>query len=435
MNIPKNFKYPIISDKDYVFGSGQVKGTVLRPDGDWRNFLPPAEAQRRNGVESSACFVEAEQHALATILEEQYGILDSNFAARFNLIYSNATPDGGDPLRAAQTFRDYGLIPDSMLPFSEEIKSWEEFRSFKGSNERLCQEEGRAWRAKWEPKYDIVVTREMEVKTKYAVLKEALKYSPIPVSVYGGNFDDGASKPPGVWDTHLVELIYIDDKNYPYVFDTYEPYVKKLAPLYNFDFGMRFTLEKNTVEQQISLIQRLLALARSLLDLLKQQPAEPMITRPNPLLTTQPPPSETLYQTAKAQLGKNLAPGNEQLGCAISLSAIYNKAFPKSPPLRFVNTTEWYNFMKNSPDWQELATPESDCVIVSVTSMIPPASPLKNGHIGIVGRKLNPQDNSLYIMSNDSFLKYWNTSFTLNKWQKFYQTFGKIPTFYFKKIA
>jgi hypothetical protein len=141
-------------------------------------------------------------------------------------------------------------------------------------------------------------------------------------------------------------------------------------------------------------------------------------------------PSEQLYEKGKSLLGVNLAPGNERLGCAISLSAVYNKAFPDNPPLRFVNTTQWYEFMLAG--WTKLDKPEPNCVIVSVTSQIPPDSPLSNGHIGIVGHNLAP-DDSFYIMSNNSFLGYWDTKFTLNKWLNFYVNYGKIPTYFFMK--
>ena len=155
-----NFQYPEIKKTDYLFGSQQVVGNVLRADGDWRPYLPPTELQRRNGIESSSCFIEAQQHSLATILEEQFNLKDQNYSARFNFIFAQGTPAGGDTLKGAQTFRDYGLIPDTMLPFSDKIKSWEEFNSFKDGYEDQCLFYGKEWRKKWNPKYDIAIQRE-----------------------------------------------------------------------------------------------------------------------------------------------------------------------------------------------------------------------------------------------------------------------------------
>lgn len=245
-----NFQYPVIKETDYRFGSAQVVGEIIRPDSDWRPYLPPEELQRRNGIESSSCYIEASQHSLATILEEQFDLKDQNYSARFNFIFANPSPFGGDPLIGAQTFRDYGLIPDSMLPFSDEIKSWEEFRSFKGGDKNQCLYFGKQWREKWEPKYDIAITREENIKVKYQKLREVLKYCPPPVSVFGWAEDNGIYvKPQNVGDNHLVELLYIDDQNCPYVWDTYPPFLKKLEPFYNFDFGMRWTITKKEIKK------------------------------------------------------------------------------------------------------------------------------------------------------------------------------------------
>ena len=244
--LPTNFIYPEIKKENFIFGSVQVAGNIIRPDGDWRPYLPPQELQRRNGIESSACFIEAQQHTLATILEEEFGISDENYSARFNLNFSQASPQGGDPLKGAQTFRDYGLIPDAMLPFSDDIKSWEEFNSFKDGYRELCINAGKNWRKHWNPQYDIGFFKEESVEIKYQKLKKIIKHCPPPVSVFGWAQNENGLyiKPESEQDNHLVELVYIDENNCPYIWDTYAPFLKKLAPYYNFDFGMRWTINR-----------------------------------------------------------------------------------------------------------------------------------------------------------------------------------------------
>jgi hypothetical protein len=142
-------------------------------------------------------------------------------------------------------------------------------------------------------------------------------------------------------------------------------------------------------------------------------------------------PSETLYKTAKSLIGQNLAPGNEMLGCAISVSAVYNKAFPANPPVRFASTTEWFDYLRNNSLWVNVREPEPECIIVSPTGQIPANSPLQHGHIGIIG-KLNADDGSLYIMSNNSLEGIWDVNFTVKKWADYYQKYGQIPTYYYK---
>lgn len=246
--IAKNFIYPQIKEQDYKFGSGQLAGEVLRPDGDWRDYLPPTEDQRRNGIESSSCYIQATQHALATLQEEQFNIKDSNYSERFNFILSGGTEQGGDPLKGAQSIRDDGVIPDALLPFSDLITSWQEFASFKDGEETYCKKIGEEFRQNWDFGYDIVFWRELKVETKYKLLKEALKYSPIPMSVYGWVEENGfVVKTDELVDNHLTLCVYIDDANRPYFFDTYEPFIKIGQPFYNSDFAMRLSVKKKII--------------------------------------------------------------------------------------------------------------------------------------------------------------------------------------------
>jgi hypothetical protein len=253
--IRDDFIYPQreVIEPAFKFGSNKIKGTVLREDGDWRDYLPPFEPQERNGIESSACFIEAQQHAIATIQEEQYDLPDQNYSSRFNAQFSNASPDGGDPLLAADSFRHDGLIPEDMLPFSEIIQSWQEFNSFKGGNEKTCIEIGKEFTRKWNLKYDVVFERGDSVEEKYYMLRDALKFSPVPMSVSAWYLKgDQYVKPQGARDNHLVLCVYVDDSSRPYWLDTYEPYLKMGEPFYASEFAMRWTVDKKVIGSSLS---------------------------------------------------------------------------------------------------------------------------------------------------------------------------------------
>lgn len=245
--IPQNFIYPEIKETDYIFGSGDFVGEILRQDGDWRSYTPPMEFQRRNGIESSSCFVQGQQHAIATVLEEKYGEINDNYSERFNALLADGTPNGGSPLLAAESIKNDGLIPDSLLPFSDDIVSWEEFHSFKGQSESLCRLRGKEWRKLWKPIYEIVFMKDEQVERKYAKIVERLKCGPMPVSVSAWYEKDGIYvKPIGESDNHFVELVYVSPLGEPYIWDTYEPFLKKLDKWYNFDLGMIWTVNKLT---------------------------------------------------------------------------------------------------------------------------------------------------------------------------------------------
>jgi hypothetical protein len=249
--IPQNFIYPEIKETDYVFGSGQLDVEILRPDGDWRDYLPPEEEQKRNGTESSACYIEASQHAIATLMEEKYDIKDSNFSSRFNALLSEGTPVGGSPLRGAQSIRDDGLIPDSMLPFSDEIKSWDDFHSFKGQSESLCKLTGKEWRKEWDPRYETVFTKNEPVEIKYARIAERLKSGTLVASVTAWYEKNGVYvKPLGMNDGHLIEITYLTPQCNAIVRDTYPPFEKKLEPWFNFDYCMFWNVNRTTISPQ-----------------------------------------------------------------------------------------------------------------------------------------------------------------------------------------
>src|SRR3990167_11011255 len=189
--VPQNFIYPEIKLELYMFGSGQLKGTALREDGDWRPYLPPEEDQNIRGIESSACYVEASQHAISTIEEEQLGEPDNNYAARFNALLSGGTPRGGDPLKGGDSMRNNGLVPDTAMPFGPEVNSWDDFHSWKGVSESAVKILGKKYLKGKKLGYDMVFGRSEPVATKYAKLHEALKYSPCPVSVVAWYEKDG----------------------------------------------------------------------------------------------------------------------------------------------------------------------------------------------------------------------------------------------------
>lgn len=256
--IPTNFIYPDIKPEHYRLGA-TTQGVPLRPDGDWRDYVPSEELQNRRGIESAACYTEGQQHTIATVEEEKFGEIDNNYSARFNALLSGGTETGGDPLRAADSIRNDGLVPDTMMPFGEDIKSWSDFHSWKGVNPAIVKLAGQQYRGRKKLTNEIVFERHESVQDKYAKAKNALMYSPLPVSVVGWYEKDGIYfKPPGTNDNHLVELLHIDSSNNPYIFDTYPPFLKKLDANYNFDFGMRWSVEMRTQAEQLSALQRIL---------------------------------------------------------------------------------------------------------------------------------------------------------------------------------
>lgn len=249
--VAPNFLYPEIKATTFSFGAKDLPRVVLRSDGNWRDFVPEGETQYHNingtGFDNSACYISGQQHSLETLMEEQYDLPNKNYSPRFNAYLSDGTPSGGDPIKGADSMRNDGLVDEGIMPFNETIISWNDYHSFKGVNEAECRLLGKMWLKEWRPQYEVVFERGETLTSKYTKLKEALTLGTVAISVSAWwQRGDVYIKPEGVRDNHLVQCVDIDDEGYPWVWDTYEPYLKKLDKTFDFEFGLRWNLEKLT---------------------------------------------------------------------------------------------------------------------------------------------------------------------------------------------
>jgi hypothetical protein len=97
-------------------------------------------------------------------------------------------------------------------------------------------------------------------------MKIALKYSPLCLAVYAWDERGGLYVKSGSdnhWTTKFAQ------PSISRIFDSYDPYIKNVDQ--SIFYCKRFHIERNTVPQQITLIQKILNLMYSLLGLLKAQ--------------------------------------------------------------------------------------------------------------------------------------------------------------------
>ncbi len=257
----KNFIYPKLNDDNRKYGASIMLAPVLREDGDWRDTFSEDELQTLNGVEQSSCFIQAQQHAIEAVEFVKFGE-KNKYDARFNALLSGGTETGGDPVAGADSIRHDGMVPEGLMGY--EYSNWSEYHSWRGADETHCRGVGNADIYLKDRRFGVVITREMPLATKYQVLREALKRSPVPISLYGVPDGQGSyiPKPKGVGDTHLVAglILHISDNNKITIKDTYTPFLKKLPPNYNMDFGCVWTVEKKlTLPQKKSLWQLLVS--------------------------------------------------------------------------------------------------------------------------------------------------------------------------------
>jgi hypothetical protein len=241
--IIKSFTYPEIDDTTRNYAG---VFPVINPSGDWTDFLTPFESQSQNNVEPSSCFIEAQQSCIAILLEYVFGIKDSNFSSRFNALLSDGTEQGGDPIKGAKSFKKDGLISQELMDWKG-VENWQDFHSWTGVDKNKCIEAGKNFLREYDLTYKIIVERDIPLKTKYVLLKEALKTSPVAISVYAWVERDGKYyKPEGMRDTHLTTAIVlkVTDNNEIIVKDTYEPFIKTLEKDTDFEFAIGWSVKK-----------------------------------------------------------------------------------------------------------------------------------------------------------------------------------------------
>lgn len=206
--------------EDYLFGSLGMPREVLNESGDWRDFEPPMELQRKR-FDSYSCVSFANNNAVEAIHKKRYGE-EINFSDRFLSVISGTVPGKGNSHNiVAEAKRKKGIVLEEFYPFGEELTQ-DEFFIYppKGLLER-----GLKWTVEAEYNYERV--RREDFAT-------ALKYSPIQVAV--DSRTNRTSEFQGL--DHSVLLTYLDKT--AWIFDSYLGRFREYDLSYPFSFGMRF---------------------------------------------------------------------------------------------------------------------------------------------------------------------------------------------------
>ena len=248
------FIEPVLKQEDWVL-SGNLDKIILQEDGQWGNFLPEVEYQKKYGIETSACATFTSLNCLEILFNRVYN-LQANFSERYTSILGSTTPLGASPQDVAESMRKNGVIAQKYLPFDESIETFDDFHSPTPMAEKYL-EIGAEWLEYNSIFHDWVVIPSDKDKPKQ--LMEALKTSPLLVSVKAWSSDgEYYVKTKGDRDNHATTLYGYVEGKYWKVFDSYDNVHKKLAWDYDFGWAKRFVLAKKVAEnEQQALVERL----------------------------------------------------------------------------------------------------------------------------------------------------------------------------------
>lgn len=138
------------------------------------------------------------------------------------------------------------------------------------------------------------------------------------------------------------------------------------------------------------------------------------------------PASERLYKTAKSNLGKDVAPLENEYGCAEAVNNIVHYAFGDYAG-GDLSTYRMFHAIRVNKKFIKVSKPIRGDIILSPTGY-GAAEIISNGHVGIVS------DDSK-IMSNTSTNGLWLENYTLDSWKQRYKEKGRYPIYYFRRLT
>ena len=264
-----NYGYlkPKIKDEDYVLGSlRSAPYEILVEDGQWIEYLPSPEYQRRGGTETMSCTVFGTENVLEAIFKRKFGI-STNWSDRYVAVMANVGKNGADPQMIAEIIRtESGLIDEIYLPFVDGM-SYDLFFSPKPMVKEY-KDRGNEWLKEWQLKHEYCFTSGT-IKEKQEKLKESLKMSPLGVSVaaWYQNEKGYFYKPIGEQDNHWTMMFGYKEGEYWLIFDSYDSCIKKLDWNYNFGIAKRYYIEKRPTTEELNIFQQIINLLAKVIGL------------------------------------------------------------------------------------------------------------------------------------------------------------------------
>lgn len=231
---------PIFGDEWQMDGLTSFAGDQVSEKGDWRTFASFSmfEAQRRR-IETSSCVTYAILNAIE-ILHMANERRTVDYSERYTSTLAGTTKRGNTPQKVLETIRKYGLVDETVLPFTDSITTWEQYYE---PIAPALKSRGRRFTRRYKLTHDWIFTTDTPGREKAKRLEYALTFSPIPVSVEAWREENEVYYSEGGRDNHCA-LVIGYDKDYWYVLDTYAPFIKKLRKDYPFGVAKRLGLTR-----------------------------------------------------------------------------------------------------------------------------------------------------------------------------------------------
>lgn len=232
---------PEITPKHFVLGSSRsLPRIVLQADMNWEKYLPKYEPQfSPNGWDTDGCTIWGTLNIIETLVKKVFGT-DANYSERYFYNLIPVRPPGTDPLTVGEVARVGGLVDDAVLPMTE---TFQEFCTPTPMTQSFI-DMALKWLAKYGFGYEIVFSGAKSEKQRVTLIKEALQFSPVGVSVTAWFQNaDGIYVDEGQPNTHWCECYGFDDESQAWkIFDSYDQSNKLYAYSASIELAVRYAL-------------------------------------------------------------------------------------------------------------------------------------------------------------------------------------------------
>jgi len=254
------FIEPVITEDNYVYGDNRIGAVepVLEEDQDWGEWDFISDVQIK-GFDTLNCTGFNTAQSVSKTIWRKFGIKFKPSPRWIGIIAGTDPKKGGnDPHTVCEAIRKYGLVSDEMLPWSDDIKTVEEYYSFKGADEKECRAEAKNWKNQYDFKHDWVFKPNEDMAVKKQKIKETLKYSPQGVAVYAWAQNDKGEYIRLGKDTHWTEIRAVRG-NREVIDDSYKPFEKELVEDFDLFYAKRYVINKAVPRKNwlLDLIERL----------------------------------------------------------------------------------------------------------------------------------------------------------------------------------
>jgi len=231
------------TDEIYVLGGSPLPQDILQKDGQWDKYLPEYEPQFNINFDTFACQIFGTINAVEILESKIYGT-SPNYSERFHYNLIPIRPPGGDPHVAGESIRKYGMIDQGSYPMTDTFNDYITPSPVPSNLVNL----GTEWLKVRDFGHEYLWRGNPSLKAKNDLLKEALQYSPVGISVTAWiKGPDGLYIDEGRPNTHWCVLIGYrirqgDGAFIRRVLDTYDFEIKELSPEHNIQIAKRYRL-------------------------------------------------------------------------------------------------------------------------------------------------------------------------------------------------